>query len=471
MMATASWSADPKTECLSGELAGAWLRGTFDGPELFTFTLRRQRGKGILMWRRIALASVVFALVIAACGDDDDSSGPITTTTTTGIPDATSDTTAPADPTTTATAAPTTAAPPPQVEVSATSAAGWTLTPIAPGVKPVLSLDGSGAPAMAFLFERVGEGFVAFAAQADGWSVDTVKEGYFYGPIDLSFGPDGTPYIAYHDHQADDFDPALGDLAVATRDQDRWSTSPARHDGHDGWDSTIVVDGVGTLHAAGVDPSQFGREEGVEYYVNDGGGWQVTAIGSGPIAYQYNVSLALDASGSPAISYYNDRDQDLMFAVFDGASWAIEAVETEGDVGKYSSLAFDGEGRAHISYFFDEREGSGTIRYAVRADGSWAIENVAPLDAFEPGNARRNSDLALDSAGVPRIAFSDTSGVWYGMKSDGGWEIRDVAGAGDLPLGQLVSIVLDASDVPHIAFYEVTNPNPLNGVVVYATLG
>ncbi len=423
------------------------------------------------MWRKIAWISVVLALVATACGDSDEGSepGPITTSsapTTSTAPLST----APPDATTTTTIAPPpTEAPPPPVAIAATPADGWLLTPIAPGVKPALALDATGAPAMTFLFERVGEGFIAFAAAADGWAVDTVKEGYFYGPIDLAFGGDGTPYIAYHDHQADDFDPALGDLAIATNDGERWSTSAARNDGHDGWDSTILVDATGTLHAAGVDPSQFGREEGVEYYVNRGDGWQVTEIGSGPIAYQYNVSLALDPGGMPVISYYNDRDGDLMFASFDGASWTIEPVETGGDVGKYASLVVDATGTPHISYFADGGDGTGTIRYAVREGGSWTIEDVADLAAFEPRNARRNSDLAIDSGGGIRIAFSDTSGVWYGMRGADGWEIRDVASAAELPLGQLVSLVLDAGDVPHIAFYEVTNPNPLDGVVAYVT--
>ena len=326
---------------------------------------------------------------------------------------------------------------------------------------------------MAFLFERVHEGFVKYAAAGDGWFVETVREGYFYGPIDLDFGPQGAPFIAYHDHQADDFDLALGDLTIATREGDRWSVEAARDDGHDGWDSAIVVDSLGTLHGAGVDPSQFGREDGVEYYINDGTGWEVTAIGSGPIEYRYNVALALDTDGLPAVSYYNNREgeQDLMFARFDGSTWNIEAVETEGDVGKYSSLAFDVLGRAHISYFFQDGATSGTIRHAVSDGDGWAVSDVASLDAFEINIGRRNSSLAIDSAGVPHIAFSDTTGVWYADSTDDGWNIQQVASAGSLALGQLVSLVLDGNDTPHIAFYEITKENPLDGVVLYTMPG
>lgn len=223
----------------------------------------------------------------------------------------------------------------------------------------------------------------------------------------------------------------------------------------------------------GLDPSQFGREDGVEYYVNDGTGWDVTAIGSGPISYQFNVALALGPDGLPALSYYNDRDneQDLMFARFDGTSWTIEAVETDGDVGKYSSLAFDAQGRAHISYFFHDGPTSGTIRHAVANGDGWTVTDVAALGAFEVGNARRNSSLAIDSTGTPHIAFSDTSGVWYAALSNGAWEIQQLASAGTLPLGQLVSLVLDDNDVAHVAFYEVTRDSPLAGTVIYATTG
>jgi hypothetical protein len=408
----------------------------------------------------MVLVTTVLALVAAACGGADEDPA------ATSSPAATS-----APPPTTESAS--TSGPPRAAETTTTTMvpAEWRVIEIGPGVKPALSLDGSGAPAIAFLFEQVGEGFVAFARAAEGWEVETVREGYFYGPIDLSFDPQGVPYIAYHDHQADNFDPELGDLTVASFDGVQWTAGPARDDGHDGWDSTIVIDPSGTLHAAGVDPSQFGREDGIEYYVDDGSGWTVRAIGSGPIQYRFNVALALGPGELPALSYYNDRPdaQDLMFATFDGSSWNIEAVDTDGDVGKYPSLAFDAQGRAHISYFLQDGESSGTIRHAVQNGTGWAISDVAQIAAFEIGNARRNSSVAIDSTGTPHIAFSDTESVWYAAPGRSGWDTQLVASSGALPLGQLVSLVIDGNDVPHVGFYEVTRGNPLDGVVIYAT--
>ncbi len=61
--------------------------------------------------------------------------------------------------------------------------------------------------------------------------------------------------------------------------------------------------------------------------------------------HQTNVgqfsSLALDEQGRPHISYYDAAYADLKYAYFDGASWRIETVDSEGYVGEYTSLALD----------------------------------------------------------------------------------------------------------------------------------
>ena len=62
-------------------------------------------------------------------------------------------------------------------------------------------------------------------------------------------------------------------------------------------------------------------------------------------------ALALDAAGRPHISYYDETNDDLKYAAFDGSAWRIEAVETAGGVGTCTSLALDVAGRPHISYY------------------------------------------------------------------------------------------------------------------------
>lgn len=398
------------------------------------------------------------ALIVAACGGAD---------TVSSIP--TPDDPAPTTSITQSGEAPTPTTPAGTgPDLSFSVADGWKTVALGSGVKPALALDPSGAPAVTWLFEAIGEGFVAFAESSDGWEVETLAEGYFYGPIGLAYDPEGTPNVVIHDHQADNFDPQLGDLVRLVRDGSDWVADTASDEGHDGWDSTVVIGDDGVVHAAGVDPAQFGRVEGVEYYLNAGEGWEVTQVGSGPIPYQYNVALALGPSGSPGLAYYNDVDRDLIFAHLAGGSWTLEAAAEEGDVGKYSSLAFDGEGRPAITFFHQTGGGEGEIVFTVKTGGEWVSETVGQLGAFSEPNARRNSSLTFDSQGRAHVAFSDTEGVWYGVRGESGWDVQQIVTAG-LPLGQLVSLAVDDNDRPHIAIYEVTRQTPLDGVVAYLT--
>jgi hypothetical protein len=181
------------------------------------------------------------------------------------------------------------------------------------------------------------------------------------------------------------------------------------------------------------------------------------------------VSLAVDPDGRPALTYYDDRAGDLVFASFDGKRWNLERAVSKGDAGKFSSLAFDAQGRPHVSFLQQESPTSGAVRYAVRDGKKWVVEDVGTLGDLVLGmtGARRNTSLALDAVGVPHIAFSDRSGLRYAVRSQSGWDVQDVVTAGERPLGQLVDLALDETGTPHLAFYEVAGESPLEGLVAH----
>jgi hypothetical protein len=408
---------------------------------------------------RLFATAAAIALAAAACSSDTSDTSPAPTTA-----DSSAATDAPSA------SDPTSDVAEPAAGVGLVAADGWSATEVGAGIKPDLALDAEGAPAIAWLVEKEDEGFVSYAAEAEGWIEDRFIEGYFYGPIGLDFDAAGNPHIAYHDHQDTTFQPDKGDLVLAVRGDGEWDIDTAADDGHDGWDSTVVVGDDGVVRAAGVDPAQFQSEEGVEYYELTDGGWEITAIGTGPVEYEWNVSLDVGPAGEPALTYFDHVNQDLVFASLEGETWSLETVDSEGDVGRFSSLAVDTGGTAHISYY---QADTSTVRYATNAGGAWSVEDVATLDAVEIGftGARRITDIDIDSAGIPRIAFTDTAVVRLATGDEAGWTVEEVAAAGPLPLGQLVSLELDDADVPHIATYEVTAPSPLNGVIVHLTQG
>jgi hypothetical protein len=346
----------------------------------------------------------------------------------------------------------------PEVRPAATAGGGWTLTALARGVKPTLALDGEGVPAVTYVRQGVG-GWVDFASAEDAWKPTRIAEGNYAGPADLDFDERGRPHVAWHDHENAEVSARNGNLVHAVREGGAWQVATARDQGHDGFQTSIAVGG-GIVHAAGIEPVQYQTDQGVEHYVLENGAWSVASIGTGPLEYSYDVSLALGPAG-PALTYFDDRAEALVYATRGGASWTLERVAEGDEAGEFSSLAFDARGRAHVAF---SRE-NGDVLYATREDEGWEIEKVAG-ERFAAAAA-----LVLDDRGVPHLAFANREGVRYALRGAGGWQVQNVADAAKRPFGSRVSLALDAGGTPHVAFYELTRSKPLRGVVVYATRG
>ena len=355
------------------------------------------------------------------------------------------------------------------------SGAEWTFEKIGRGIKPALAIDGNGAAHVAFLTELM-EGAVFHATNGAGaWRTTTVATGYFYGPVDIDVTADGHPYIAYHDHEATNFRPELGAGVVVFGQGDAWKTVRIEDPGHDQWDTDIAVEDDGTWHLAGIDPQQFGSRDGLEYATNAFGSVRVEQVGSGPLPYEFGVSIEIAPGGRVGISYFDAAGADLGYAERapgEAGGWTLTTVDSEGDVGRYSSLAYDGEGNPHISYFVAEG-GGGTVRHAWRGgDGAWQTEDVGTLADVRPGmtGARKITALAIDGAGRPHVMFSDRATVFHAVAEDGGWTTATVFESAGASLGQLIEFALDGQDRPHATFFEVTSTSgPLMGDIIYAT--
>ncbi len=85
------------------------------------------------------------------------------------------------------------------------------------------------------------------------------------------------------------------------------------------------------------------------------------------------TSLAFDSSGNPSISYYDVTNGDLKYAHWNGAIWQRYTLDSTGDVGSYSSLAFDSSGNPAVSYYDAT---NGDLKYAHWNGTAWNIQTV-----------------------------------------------------------------------------------------------
>ncbi len=168
-------------------------------------------------------------------------------------------------------------------------------------------------------------------------------------------------------------------------------------------------------------------------------------------------------------------------------TWITETVDSEGNVGRQSSVAVDSRGNVHISYYDAT---NGALKYATNSSGSWVTETVDSGDAgsltipycsndlfynFESVDSEdvvgSLTSIAVDSSGKVHISYSRDSecyyhytlydgyddegtmrvrGIKYATNASGSWVTEAIASHG--LVGYDISIAVDSSDNVHIVY-------------------
>lgn len=171
-----------------------------------------------------------------------------------------------------------------------------------------------------------------------------------------------------------------------------------------------------------------------------------------------NTSLVLDAAGKPVVSYYDATNGDLKIlhcrdASCAGGDESITSPDTEGDVGKTTSIALDDAGNPVVAYR-DETNGSVNLMHCNDPDcagGDESIIGVAAVSAFP--------SLVLDGGGNPVISYYLGPGVLGLVHCNdanclGGDESYAVVdGTGNVGLWS--SLQLDAAGNPVISYRDI----------------
>lgn len=137
----------------------------------------------------------------------------------------------------------------------------------------------------------------------------------------------------------------------------------------------------------------------------------------------------------------------------------LPVVDTDGDVGKYSSVAVDSNGYVHISY---KDSTNNNIKYCNDSTGSFVCENVASTSAVATVSV-----IVIDSNDVEHIIYTNGTSINLSIcnNSAGSWDCTDIDGLYDY---RAASADVDSNDVIHIscadvAVYNLTYCNNTGG--------
>lgn len=173
-------------------------------------------------------------------------------------------------------------------------------------------------------------------------------------------------------------------------------------------------------------------------------GWHSEIAASTGNVGKYN-SLALDSGDYPHISFFDETNDDLMYAYQDAGGWHVETVDGPGWNGWYTSLALDGDDEPHIGYL------GANVRYAYQDATGWhtsTVDTEVYIGEF--------ISLDLDAGDTPHLSYADVlednvlrHATWTGSA----WQLETVDRQGEF--GEYPSLALGPDQRPHIS-YEVT---------------
>jgi len=304
-------------------------------------------------------------------------------------------------------------------------------------------------------------------ADAD-WTIVTVDDGDVGWYTSLALDSDH-PRITYHEGTNKDLQYTWCDADCS--DTTNWNSVVVDSAGDVGRHSSLY-DSSGNPHISYYDETT--PDDGDLKYATCSSGcdnpanWTTETVDSTDDV-GLDTSLALDGNGDPHISYFDNTRLNLKYAFKSGSIWNIVTVDSLGTVGQFTSLALDG-GNPRISYY-----GNDTLKYAFcdtgcDTDSNWTVITVDS----SAGDLGQFTSLALDSTGNPRISYASfstpTNGDLKYASCDSGcdtpsnWSTATVDSSGNT--GWDTSLALDSGDVPHIAYYRFDLGNLLYAKLV-----
>lgn len=228
-------------------------------------------------------------------------------------------------------------------------------------------------------------------------------------------------------------------LAYGIRELGRWTLGVIHLNPGAGTQSTsLALDGLARPHIAYAASGGLAGG-GISYHRLQGDDWIAEDLG----AEGTQVSLALDSISRPYLCYIEPSLDGspfgrLVLARKPAGEWIFEYPDESAQVKGQTDLAVDGENNVHLIY---HDWPAGLVKYARFNGYSWEI-HVLSTD----GGLTEGLGLTLDRQGRPNVVFNTKSySLVYGLLEEAGWTFEEVSTHGG------ADIAIDSIGRPHVA--------------------
>ena len=201
-----------------------------------------------------------------------------------------------------------------------------------------------------------------------------------------------------------------------------------------------------------------------------GGSWDTTTLSMAKVDPLGNVggytAIAMDASNSTHISYYDFSKKNLKYATNASGNWACSAIDTIGDVGIDTSIVTDTSGNVHISYYDATNR---DLKYISNASGAFA-GNDEVVDNGAGADVGRHSSLALDASGTFHISYYDATNLQlkYVAGTSGAWSSAVNVDTSGNSVGEYSSLGIDGLGNVHICYFDDTADEVKHAIASFA---